>query len=94
MQLREPGAPGGVETIEREYVAVAANELTSDHNPTEKAVSSSRIRALLGERLKDYYARLQHIPASDRIQVLVLQLEKKLQEEGEGAEGTGQRPSN
>jgi hypothetical protein len=74
---------------------VAANELTSELNPAEKAASSSRIRALLGERLRDYYARLQHIPASDRIQALVVQLEQRLQqEEGTGAEAANQRASN
>jgi hypothetical protein len=62
--------------------AVAANELTSELNSAEKAASSSRIRALLGERLRDYYDRLQHIPPSDRIRALVTQLEQRIQEEG------------
>ena len=60
------------------------NELTSGLNPAEKAASSSRIRAVLGERLRDYYGRLQHMPPSDRIQALVRQLEQRMQEETAG----------
>ena len=71
---------------------MAANELTSGLTPADKAASSSRIRAVLGERLRDYYDRLQHMPPSDRIQDLVKQLEQRMQEETVG-EAAGQRAS-
>jgi hypothetical protein len=67
---------------------VGANELTSELTPADKAASSSRIRAILGERLKDYYGRLQHMPPSDRIQALMVQLEQKMQDENPDAPST------
>jgi hypothetical protein len=73
---------------------VGGNEQSSDLNPADKAASSSRIRAILGERLKDYYGRLQHIPPSERIQALMTQLEQKMQEERPDAPGADRRASN
>ena len=66
---------------------MAANELTSGLTSADKAASSSRIRAVLGERLRDFYDRLQHIPPSDRIEALVKQLEQRMREETVGGEG-------
>jgi hypothetical protein len=64
---------------EEAQVTVCASELTSTDKSADKA-ASSRLRAHLGERLKSYYERLQQMPASERIQTLVQQLERQMEE--------------
>jgi hypothetical protein len=61
---------------------VSPSELTSSDKSADKA-ASSRLRAYLGERLRAYYDRLQQMPASDRIQNLLQELERQM----EGVEG-------
>jgi hypothetical protein len=64
---------------------VPASELTLSDKSAEKA-AASRLRAHLGELLKGYYERLEQMPASERIQTLLQQLERQM-EEGNTAAG-------
>jgi deoxyribodipyrimidine photolyase len=67
-----------VENTEEAQVAVPVSELTSSDKSAEKA-ASSRLRAYLGERLKAYYERLEQMPASERMQHLLEQLERQME---------------
>lgn len=58
---------------------MSASELTLSDKSAEKA-ASSRLRAHLGELLKAYYDRLQQMPAPDRIQDLLQQLERRVEQ--------------
>jgi hypothetical protein len=69
MPLTQEGSAGNT---------VCPSELTSSDKSVDKA-ASSRLRAYLGERLKAYYERLEQMPASERIQHLLEQLERQME---------------
>lgn len=70
---------------------MSASELTLTEKSADKA-ASSRLRAHLGELLKAYYDRLQHMPAPDRIQTLLQQLEQRVEEGNSASEAADPAP--